>query len=329
MTEGLRALLAGAIDYAGLFPPANLPLAEAVGNFARYRQGPEAWMLGHFVLPAARLAELEPLADEAFRPGPPFPIAALGRGGDTVAGWLAGLEADLEDVARFLGRHGRRVRVDVLETRLPGEVVRAPTPEGVADCVGPAATLIDKRQFPVLAPFYEAPLGGEWRAAVATVLAGLACDHELAAVGRHLFCRPAGFKLRCGGLTAGAFPSPEQVAATVRAAREARVPLKLTAGLHHPLPHYDPAMKATMHGFLNVLVAGVLASAHDPPETTLRDLLEDADPPSFVFDDRGLAWKGLHATSAEVGDGRREVVTSFGSCSFDEPRDDLHGLGWL
>ena len=58
-----RALLAGLVDYAGLFPPAALSMDDAVAEYARWRRSPEAWMLGRFVLPAARLAELGRAAD--------------------------------------------------------------------------------------------------------------------------------------------------------------------------------------------------------------------------------------------------------------------------
>ena len=45
-----RALLAHIVDYAGVFPPAALELDAAVRNFASYRRGPDAWMLGAFVV---------------------------------------------------------------------------------------------------------------------------------------------------------------------------------------------------------------------------------------------------------------------------------------
>src|SRR5882757_4734763 len=54
----LRALLSGLIDYAGMFPPAKLSLAEAAKNFLEYMSGRHAWMLGRFVVPAAQLEEL-------------------------------------------------------------------------------------------------------------------------------------------------------------------------------------------------------------------------------------------------------------------------------
>ncbi len=53
----LRVLLENLIDYAGLFPPAALPMSDAVSNYTRYRNSPEAWMLGRFVVPASRLKD--------------------------------------------------------------------------------------------------------------------------------------------------------------------------------------------------------------------------------------------------------------------------------
>jgi len=60
MTEALRTLLTDLIDYAGLFPPAALDMADAARNYAAYRRGPHAWALGRFIVPAARLQEVDP-----------------------------------------------------------------------------------------------------------------------------------------------------------------------------------------------------------------------------------------------------------------------------
>jgi hypothetical protein len=62
MMESIRALLHKAIDYAGLFPPAGLDLTTAAANFARYQSGPDAWMLGRFVLTAAQVVEFGRIA---------------------------------------------------------------------------------------------------------------------------------------------------------------------------------------------------------------------------------------------------------------------------
>jgi hypothetical protein len=56
--ESLRALLTNLIDYAGLYPPAGLPLATVAENFERYRASPESWILNRLVLPHGKLDEV-------------------------------------------------------------------------------------------------------------------------------------------------------------------------------------------------------------------------------------------------------------------------------
>jgi hypothetical protein len=58
IAPGLRALLDGLIDYAGMFPPAALPCGSAVANYTRYRTTERAWMLRWLVVGAAELAHV-------------------------------------------------------------------------------------------------------------------------------------------------------------------------------------------------------------------------------------------------------------------------------
>ena len=60
LSETLRILLNGLIDYAGLFPPAALDMPTALRNYATYRDGKNAWMLGRFIVPSARASEVDP-----------------------------------------------------------------------------------------------------------------------------------------------------------------------------------------------------------------------------------------------------------------------------
>ena len=59
MFTSVRVLMTRFIDYAGLFPPARLPMSEAFGEYLHHRDGPHGWMLGRFVCPVGRLAELD------------------------------------------------------------------------------------------------------------------------------------------------------------------------------------------------------------------------------------------------------------------------------
>ncbi len=319
MRESLRALLAGAIDYAGLFPPAGLPLDQAVRNYAGYRTGAESRMLGRFVIPATRLAELSPYRD-LFATGSPFVFSALGRGGATAGDFLAGLGEDLHDIAAFRARYAGAVEVDVFEVRLPA-AVRGDGP--ILRLIGDAAGLIEERGPPALMPFYEAPPGERGRLDVQGVMDAL--KEDAAAPRRR--CPRAGFKLRCGGLEAAAFPTAEQVARALACARDREVPLKFTAGLHHPLRRFDAGVQTHMHGFLNVMLAGVFAVLKHADEAGLVRMLLEEDATAFAFEDGGVRWGGIGADLGSIERVRREFGLSFGSCSFDEPRDDLRALG--
>lgn len=306
MKESLRALLTGLIDYAGLFPPAQLPLDRAVMNYLAYRQSPDAWMLGRFVMPAARLGELAAFGD---RLRGPVPVAALGRGGPSSA-FVEGLMADLALIEEAREELGGRVVIDVLETKLPPEYVQSP--EAIRPFLTGPCEMYDRAGVKV---YFEVPPDAE-RAHEALARSGSGADTP-------------GVKLRTGGLEPTAFPTGEQIAAALWGCAAEELELKATAGLHHPLPRWDAAVQARMHGFLNLFVAGVLihADALTPQETI--QLLAEQSPENYDFGDDGLSWRGHAASVAQVREARRAFVRSFGSCSFDEPRDDLRALGWL
>ena len=57
MVGSLAALLRKLIDYAGLYPPAALPLSAVTANYERYLASPESWILNRLVLPANKLSE--------------------------------------------------------------------------------------------------------------------------------------------------------------------------------------------------------------------------------------------------------------------------------
>lgn len=50
VAPALKALLDSFIDYAGIFPPAKLPLDTAIANFTGYQTGEYSWMLHWLVL---------------------------------------------------------------------------------------------------------------------------------------------------------------------------------------------------------------------------------------------------------------------------------------
>ena len=295
----LHALLAGAIDYAGLFPPAALDMATAVSRYAEHRAGPDAWALGRFVVPASRLAELEREveAHAPRRPHAPWRLSAL-LGADA-GGELQALEA-------FNRRHAAAG-----EAALEADAV-----EARADSVGAIDRLLDT--MPGWAEAYvEIPLSRDPRPLVT-------------AIARH----GGRAKARTGGVTADAFPTPSELLRFLRACTAADLPFKATAGLHHPLRAeyaltYAPdSPRAPMFGFLNLFLAAAFLRQGMGDADALR-LLEERSPEAFHFGPNTVEWRGHRLHRDAVESARSRAITAFGSCSFDEPVGEVIRAGWL
>jgi len=115
----------------------------------------------------------------------------------------------------------------------------------------------------------------------------------------------------------------------ITACLEQRVAFKCTAGLHHPVRLYHESVGTRMHGFLNLFAAATLAHARSTKEFDLRSVLADENPLHFRFHEDGLAWQRSRASVEEIERARRDFIVSFGSCSFEEPLQDLGVLQLL
>jgi hypothetical protein len=291
-SPALRALVAGLVDYAGLFPPAGLDMGSAMTAYAEYLASGDAWMLGRFVVPVARFEELVSAASSVADFGTaPWCLSAL-------LGEDAG--GDAQRIQSFNAEQNGRFVVDVVEARASD-----------AERVGLLA-----RTFGARLPLYiEVPADPEPRDLLDAV-------HRAGARA----------KIRTGGVTPDAFPRAAHVARFLTRCAALQVPFKATAGLHHPLrgehrlTYEHDAPSVTMFGFLNVFIAGALV-ARVANEAELIAVLEEREPSAFSFDDEGMSWRQHRVSTGEIAACRASFAMAFGSCSFREPVDDLRKLG--
>jgi hypothetical protein len=288
----MHALLEKSVDYAGLFPPATLSLKAAGTNYAEYVSGEHAWMLGRLVLPAERLQEFAGI------------LASL-RGGSGV--WLISALVgqnfgdELKLIHNFNRDAGNRACVDSIEF--------AP---GLDRQIGELLAIVPRE----CRTYFEVPL-----------------DSTLDLL-QTIAQKGAQAKIRTGGLNPEAIPPFTTVASFIENCVKVKTQFKATAGLHHPIRSlhpltYEPnAVTGEMHGFLNLLVACAFAT-HGAPATVLAQILAESDPASFRFTDSHAQWKRESIPLSVIRQMREELFTSFGSCSFQEPVEDLTALGWL
>lgn len=296
----LRTLLAHAIDYAGLFPPAQLDMPGAVAEYESYLASSDAWALGRFVVPAARLRELAAAAGDA--PSNPLGSRQGERALSVVLG--ADLAADVERLRAFcadVNGEGWWRGIDAVE-------LRASTPEAIAQAMRVVPDSVER--------YVEIPISEDPTPLV------------LAIAGAGAYA-----KVRTGGTTTDAFPASDHVARFLATCLREAVPFKATAGLHHPLRGeypltYEPGSACgRMYGFLNVFLAtAFLAAGLDEAEA--RVLLDESDPNAVTFNRTEAVWRSHRLPLDRLAESRR-FLTSFGSCSFREPIDDLTALGLL
>jgi len=322
MRASLRALLSDILDYAGLFPPARLDLDEAIRNYAKYQREPEFWMLARFICPAARLGELASYHEELFGSQDRLRLSVIAGGGETREGFIEALRGDLQAIAQYTEHAGGSGTVEAIEFRLPSD---GSGEDEVGACLQGVSEVWHRQAAVELPGFCEPPAGGDRQQVWPAVVRGVARCNASAEPDSPRF----GVKLRCGGLDAEAFPSIDEVASAIWSAHVDGVPMKFTAGLHHPLRHHDEGVSTDMHGFLNIFGAGVLAASGAIGESQVREIVASKDAGAFEFSDDAMSWGGVRVTCDAITEARRHIVTSFGSCSFDEPREDLRNLGLL
>jgi hypothetical protein len=282
-------MLASSIDYAGLFPPAALGMAEAVRRYAEYLKGSDAWALGRFVVPASRLEEFEREADELAprAPAAPWRLSVL-LGADPAG--------DVKTLGAFNCRHARDGAA-----AFSGDVV-----EVKADSVAAVQRILAAA--PRWAEAYvEVPLEPDPTPLIAAIAKG-----------------GARAKVRTGGITPEAFPSGEQLLRFLRACTTADVPFKATAGLHHtlraeyPLTYAPDSPRGTMFGFLNLFLAAAFLRQGMSDADALQ-LLEERSPSAFGFAPDKIEWRTHRLDQRAVDAARARGIQSFGSCSFAEP----------
>jgi len=153
----------------------------------------------------------------------------------------------------------------------------------------------------------------------------------------------ASAKVRTGGITTDAFPNTIQLCQFIVACAKTQVPFKATAGLHHPLLGnqritYEPDSPSTrMHGFLNVAIAAAFIYWQKVSLEEVLEVLKESSIESFQFKEDGMGWsvkrsyplENHYLNISELEEVRHRFFRSFGSCSFQEPIDELRELKLL
>ena len=277
--------LTGAIDYAGLFPPASETLAVAVDGFDTCRTSEDRWALGRFVVPASRLPELAALLGLR---------DAAGWRGARISATVAGT-VELELVRDFNGTSHSGERVDAIEVKLTAD-------EAFQD-------LADRLPAGVIG-YVELPLDDRLAGRLDRLKAHrLRAKIRMGGVTPVLFPNPNHVAAFLRGVTQIGLPFK----ATAGLHHPLRGEYRLT---------YEPGgARGTMFGFVNLILA-TLVTLGGGPDRQIVEALEERDPGACRAEGAALVWRQRRFGADQLAE-LRSLFDGFGSCSFREPMDEL------
>ncbi len=290
MIAPVQALLGRAIDYAGMFPPAGLPLAEALDRYLRYRDSPDAWALGRFVLPAAQLDSLRAARSRhAADPERPVPLAVL---------IGPAIPDDLRRIEAFEASRFAHAKIESVEIRA-GEAALAPV-------LGTVPSRWTR--------YVEIPLEGTGELALDAV----------ASAGGFAKVRTGG--TTAAGFPSAENLSRFLVAAAARGlAFKATAGLHHALRGSYRLGDEPDASSTVMFGYLNLALAAAMARRFADP-VPVQAALRETDAASLHWEARAFTWRSHRFDPEALFLLRREFFHGFGSCSFREPLDELATL---
>ncbi len=300
--KSLKLFLTKLIDYAGLFPPAKLQLKPALHNYINDIKCSDKWMLSQFILPLINLNNISDGMMNGFSRKFPLKLSLLSNE----------LGLDINQLILFKDKYNDKVEFSGLESRILDIY-------SFHSILEKTNKVQNKNQLG-MSSFFELPTQENWIDKMnksVEIITEFNINHN----------SNFGFKLRCGGVEPDMFPSPENIAETIIICIQNQIPMKFTAGLHHPIRHYNDSVQTKMFGFFNIFIGGMLAKKYRFSRVELIEALIDESSNNFKFEEEGLSWKKFNLSNKEIKQFRENDFISYGSCSFNEPREDLTKLG--
>ncbi len=280
-TTKSEIILEGLIDYAGLYPPANLDMQPVVNNWSSFLQSDDHWMLARLIIPASRLAEFKSAA-----------VDLLPNQGD-----------EMWELSVLLPPAGSEHFESALQLVIEFNMESCGAVANVVEFKADTTSEIDSALSMLhddLFPYIELPIAEDPRGLIACLSGAI-----------------AGAKVRTGGIEKDLYPSSQTLSRFIHSCAIAGQSFKATAGMHHPCQHQNASVGVLEFGFLSVLQATAAASVGNATVGEVEQILNAPTPDFSEF------------TEFQLEQVRAELFNSLGTCSFDDPRIDLRGMGFL
>ena len=284
----LQELFANWIDYAGSFPPASLPTDQVATQLISALNSQHNWFVNRVVLNYDEILTFDSTlaASHSLDSSRRIPLCAV-----VGEQWQVAMTRLNEIAPELRATQVTAIEGKWTESNLPPELL-------------------------------ENHNGS-------TIYVELPIDDELE--NRLRFLRDAKLcaKLRAGGTRSELFPAVKAVVEFLSGCRRIGLPYKLTAGLHHLwadqycMTYATDSPKTIMHGFLQVALAALALETDANSIDVATEILKSTSAAHVSITSTGIGWRDQSWSLADFQSLRQNRLHAIGSCSIDEPLDEL------
>ncbi len=314
--QSLKVFMNELLDYAGMFPPAQLSLEESLKNYAEYLSHEYEDMLGKFVLPANKIDETISFLNTHNS------FLKVGKRKANFSIILSTCK-NFSDFPSILHKDFQNIKLlsknfetslDILSIEfLPAEdILIANSNKRIEEYLS-----ILFQQFSALNKkieyFCEIPLNDNFNKKINEIFDYNRCNSD----------NQVQIKIRTGGVKKDQIPPTKKIAQFISLCAQKKLGIKATAGLHVPIPNFNQEVGTVLHGFLNVFSSMMLLYKGDISEEEIEEIISNYTYEDFKFSQDGLKIRNFLLTNKEIENLRKKYIKSFGTCSFLEPIEHL------
>lgn len=313
--QSLNIFMHKLLDYAGLFPPAKLPLHESLVNYSSYTKHKQNNWLGKFILPIHKINECMEIMTKqnVFNNNKNKVEFSIILNSCEKFNDLNGIiKNDLSIIKCMSENLSNDIEIDSIEFYPPKEVYQP-------DKVALFSTMLDLvneafySEKNIKYKYLEIPFSENINEYIDLIAKCNSKNRDKIFI-----------KLRTGGITPAQIPTAYHIAQAIRLCAEQQIPLKATAGLHVPVPNDNPEVGARLHGFFNIFSCLLLCYSKLLSITEMEYIITNYSYSDFSFSSTGLTVGNKFISNEKMSELRNSFIKSFGTCSFLEPIEHLH-----
>ncbi len=286
-------------------------------------------MMSRFVIPHNMMHQLGQFSDRKHLIDGPLNLCIAGPKVETLHQFKNAVNSIEKEIISAHSGYPGEARTSILELQLPVESVVNLKPEELVRALEAVVSSAAESRILPHRVYFELPVEARNEETTKKIIKVISVHNRSILkrkIKNYLF---SGIKINCGSLDVKRPPTAHYLSEVMLFARDANVAVKISGDINSAFPTYNYEHQKNVHGFINVVLGGLLGYTQDLLVDELKEVIQEKLPERFSFKNEYLAWQDLAAPQAEVKMLRMLSLTSFNTLDPKFILDQLEELHLL